>query len=138
MNKDNSSVVKEVKKNMRFVEKILKKFGDEVLLEATPFSEYLFSFVDKNGAVVDVRKFLDKIVITLPMHDGGLKVEYDENLLDRLIKKKNNEYIVVIDREDELKVDVMTGEDIAFRVSIGLVALKSEGLIVLTDEYDCE
>jgi len=137
MSKDNFSVVKDVKKNMRFVERILKKFGDRVLFEATPFSEYLFSFVDKNGAVVDVRKFLDKIVITLPMHDGGWKIGYDDYLLDKLIEKKNNEYIVMIDREDELRVEVMTGEDIAFKVSIGLVALKSGGLIVLTDGCDC-
>ena len=132
------SGVEEVKKNLRFVERILNKFGDKIRFETKPTGEHLFTFVDDDGAMVEVIKFLDEIVITLPMRDGDWEIEYNDNLLDRLIKKKKNEYIVILDRGDEFKVDIMTSEDIVFEVSIGLVAIKSDGLIVLTDRCDCD
>ena len=131
------SGVEEVKKNLSFVERILNKFGNKIKFETIPTGEYLFTFVDSDGAV-EVRKFLDEIVITLPTRDGGWKLEYDEDFLDRLTKMKKNEYVVILDRADKLKVDIMTGEDIAFEVRIGLVAIKSEGLILLTDRCECE
>jgi hypothetical protein len=132
------SGVEEVKKNLRFVERILNKFGDKIKFETKPTGEYLFTFVDNDEAMVEVMKILDEIVIMLPIRYGGWKIKYNDDLLDRLIKKKKNEYIVILDRGDELKVDIMTSEDIMVEVSIGLVAIKSEGVILLTDRCECE
>jgi len=125
-------VLEDVKKNLEFAEKISKKF--KVKFEyGRKLGGYLLTFVSDGGEKIDLRYdyWNNKFEISLPIEqEKRIEMKYNNKLMEDILAKKDNEYIVVVCRGNDKRLGVMTADEIMFYARFGYT-IRQDGVVIV-------
>ena len=125
-------VLEDVKKNLEFAEKISNKFRVKFVYGGK-LGKYLLTFVDNNGGKVDVRYdyWNNKFEISLPVEqDKKIELKYNNKLMEDIVAKKDDEYIVVVCRGNDKKLGVMRADEILYYTNFGYT-VSQDGVVLV-------